>query len=54
LVDRVRECWASLFTERAMAYRARQEFDGAEVGMAVAVQREVKRGEQRLLLYGLV
>jgi pyruvate,water dikinase len=41
LVDRVRECWASLFTERAMVYRARQGFDGAEVGMAVVVQRMV-------------
>jgi pyruvate,water dikinase len=41
LVNRVRECWASLFTERAMAYRARQGFDGAEVGMAVVVQRMI-------------
>ena len=41
LVDRVRACWASLFTERAMAYRARQGFDGAEVGMAVVVQRMI-------------
>jgi pyruvate,water dikinase len=41
LVDRVRECWGSLFTERAMAYRARQGFDGTEVGMAVVVQRMI-------------
>lgn len=37
----VRRCWASLFTERAVAYRARQDGDHRHVGMAVVVQRMV-------------
>jgi pyruvate,water dikinase len=41
LLDAVRDCWASLFTERAMAYRAEQGFDPAEIGIAVVVQRMV-------------
>ena len=39
LLDAVRECWASLFRERAVAYRARQRIDPAEVTLAVVVQR---------------
>ena len=42
LLDAVRECWASLWTERAMAYRARQGIDPAEVALAVVVQRMVE------------
>ncbi|MFB4309505.1 rifamycin-inactivating phosphotransferase [Actinomadura sp. GTD37] len=37
----VRRCWASLFTERAVAYRARNGFDHRKVRMAVVVQRMV-------------
>lgn len=41
VVDRVRECWASLFTPRAIAYRAEQGFAEEEVAIAVVVQRQV-------------
>jgi pyruvate,water dikinase len=41
VVDRVRECWASLFTARAIAYRARHSFEHLDHSMAVAVQQMV-------------
>jgi len=41
LLDRVRECWASLFSERAIYYRNRQGFPHEEVDIAVVVQRMV-------------
>lgn len=41
VVDRVRRCWASLFTERAVAYRARHGMDHRSVRMAVVVQQMV-------------
>ncbi|WP_433788499.1 rifamycin-inactivating phosphotransferase [Actinoplanes sp. CA-252034] len=37
----VRRCWASLFTERAVAYRLRNGVDHRAVHMAVVVQRMV-------------
>ncbi len=37
----VRRCWASLWTARAIAYRARAGFGTAEVSIAVVVQRFV-------------
>ena len=41
IVDDVRRCWASLFTERAVAYRQRQHIDHRCVHMAVVVQQMV-------------
>ena len=41
VVRHVRRCWASLFTERAVAYRQRNGFDHRKVAMAVVVQRMV-------------
>ena len=41
LVDRVRECWASLFTQRALYYRNEQGFEDATVDIAVVVQQMV-------------
>jgi phosphoenolpyruvate synthase/pyruvate phosphate dikinase len=38
IVEHVRRCWASLFTERAVAYRARNGFEHRAVRMAVVVQ----------------
>ncbi|MCT9095752.1 phosphoenolpyruvate synthase [Haloarchaeobius sp. HME9146] len=38
LLERVRECWASLFTQRAIYYRQQQGFDHADVNIAVVVQ----------------
>ncbi|WP_181197522.1 phosphoenolpyruvate synthase [Enhygromyxa salina] len=39
LLDRVRACWASLFTDRAISYRARAGFDHRKVLLSVVVQR---------------
>ena len=41
LLQHVSRCWASLFTERAVAYRLRNAFDHRRVAMAVVVQRMV-------------
>jgi len=41
LLVAVRDCWASLWTARAMAYRARQTLDPATVSLAVVVQQMV-------------
>jgi len=41
LVDRVKRCWASLFTQRAIYYRQEQGFDHDIVDIAVVVQRMV-------------
>ena len=41
VVDRVRDCWASFFSERAIFYR-RQKGSLDDLGMAVVVQRMVR------------
>lgn len=41
LLKKVKECWASLFTERAIYYRNSQGFDHFKVGLAAVVQRMV-------------
>lgn len=41
VLDHVRRCWASLFTERAVTYRLRNGFDHRKVLMAVVVQQMV-------------
>ena len=41
VADAVRKCWASLFTERAVAYRVKQGIDAAGLAMAVVVQKLV-------------
>ena len=41
LLDAVQRCWASLWSERATAYRQRRGIDDAAVRMAVVVQRMV-------------
>lgn len=42
LLNKVKECWASLFTERAVFYRHSQGFDHFRVGLAAVVQRMVE------------
>lgn len=42
VLEKVRECWASLFTERAIAYRNQMGYDHDGVDMAVAVQKMVR------------
>jgi pyruvate,water dikinase len=41
LLDKIRECWASLFTQRAIYYRQEQGFDDTGVDIAVVVQEMV-------------
>jgi len=41
VLEAVRKCWASLWTARAIAYRARQGIDPASVALAVVVQKLV-------------
>lgn len=41
VVDAVRRCWASLWTDRAVAYRRRQDVDQLGARIAVVVQRMV-------------
>ncbi|MEN9328588.1 MAG: hypothetical protein RI947_1396 [Candidatus Parcubacteria bacterium] len=42
LLTKVKECWASLFTQRAIYYRHQQGFDHFKVGLAAVVQRMVQ------------
>jgi pyruvate,water dikinase len=42
ILAHIRKCWASLFTDRAVAYRERNGFDHTKVRMAVIVQRMVE------------
>ncbi len=41
LLNKVKACWASLFTPRAMFYRNNKKFDHFSVGIAVPVQKMV-------------
>lgn len=41
VLEAVHRCWASLWTDRAVAYRAAQGIDGSGVALAVLVQRMV-------------
>jgi len=42
LIKKVKECWASLFTPRAIYYRYQKKFDHFKVGLATVVQRMVQ------------
>lgn len=42
VLDKVRACWASLFTDRAIAYREEMGYDHAKVDMGVAIQKMVR------------
>ncbi|MCX7955763.1 MAG: phosphoenolpyruvate synthase [Patescibacteria group bacterium] len=42
LLKKVKDCFASLFTERAIYYRHQQGFDHNKVGLAVVVQRMIE------------
>src|SRR5207253_6462089 len=41
VLDAVRRCWASLWTDRAVSYRASNHVDARSVRLAVVVQRMV-------------
>jgi pyruvate,water dikinase len=42
VVQRVRDCWASLFTPRAIFYRQKKNFDHFKVGIAVPIQKMIQ------------
>lgn len=42
LLQKVKECWASLFNARAIFYRHQNKFDHFKVGLAAVVQRMVQ------------
>ncbi len=42
LIDAVRNCFASLFTDRAISYRDTFDFDVTQIGLSVCVQRMVR------------
>jgi len=42
VVNRVRDCWASLFTPRAIFYRQKNHFDHFRVGIAVPIQKMIQ------------
>ncbi len=41
LIEKIKEAWASLFTSRAIFYRATNKFDHFKVGIAVPIQKMV-------------
>lgn len=42
LLDAIRHCWVSLFTDRAILYRAQNNFSHREVALSVVVQQMVQ------------
>ncbi len=42
LIEACRNCYASLFTDRAISYREEQDFDHMDVALSVGVQRMVR------------
>lgn len=42
MLDRIRQCWSSLFTPRAISYRITKHFDHSKVLISVAVQKMVR------------
>ena len=49
LLDKVRACWASLFTERAIVYRQQNHIAHADVALAVVVQEMVDADRSGIL-----
>ena len=41
ILNHVRKCWASLFTDRAIAYRIKNSFDHREVLLSVVIQQMI-------------
>ncbi|OUJ18166.1 Phosphoenolpyruvate synthase/pyruvate phosphate dikinase PpsA [Methanonatronarchaeum thermophilum] len=41
VMEKIKECWASLYTARAIFYREKQNFEHSKVNIAVVVQRMV-------------
>jgi pyruvate,water dikinase len=49
LIDAVQECWASLYTPRAIAYRQKNDYPLSDARMAVVVQRMVNADKSGVL-----
>ena len=50
VIDRVRDCWASAWSEKALTYRLSQGMDALDVSVAVGVQRMVF-GERSFVMF---
>lgn len=42
VINRVRDCWASLFTPRSIFYRVKKKYNHFKVGVAVPVQKQIQ------------
>ena len=42
VINRVRDCWASLFTPRSIFYQVKKDYDHFQIGVAVPVQKLVR------------
>ena len=49
LLEKVRACWASLYTERAILYREQHAIQHADVALSVVVQRMVRAEKSGIL-----
>ncbi len=49
VVEKVKKCWSSLYTPRAIAYRAKYGFDKRDVSIAVVVQKMVNSDKSGVL-----
>jgi pyruvate, water dikinase len=49
VIEKVKECWASLFTARAIFYRQTNKFDHFKVGIAIPVQRMVESDKSGIM-----
>ncbi len=49
LIEKVKEAWASLFTARAIFYRATNHYDHFKVGIAIPVQKMIESEESGIM-----
>jgi len=49
LIEKIRACWASLYTPRAIFYRKTNHFDSHKIGIAVPVQRMVQADKSGIM-----
>lgn len=49
LIESVRECWASLFGERAIYYRQTKHFDHFKIGIATPIQKMVQSDKSGIM-----
>jgi pyruvate,water dikinase len=49
LIEKVKEAWASLFTARAIFYRATNHFDHFKIGIAIPIQKMIESEESGIM-----